>query len=238
MSLIFPLADQDVRSAKTTKGSMAYGQLGMMADGRTYQFSGIDSTGLASGQLAVAEADADNHVDLSVAAAAIGAKEVTVTLGATAATADQYAEGYLNVRDGTGEGHYYKIQGHPAADASATLKIRLYNPIEVALVASGTSQVDLAKHPAKDCGRSATLAKAVGVSNIVFAASTYGWLQKTGYCSVISDGTPAKNQRVIQSNGTAGSVEVQAETDIIETVGIVLETLVNAEHKAVALSIA
>lgn len=237
MSVVNIVTDQDVRTTSTVRTGEWLGARAVTRDGREYQYVKHGAS-LAAGHLTVAEADADLHVNLAVAAAAIGATSVTVTLGATLATADQYAEGYLNVRDGTGEGHYYRIRGHPAAASAATVVVNLYEPIEVALVASATSEVDLAKHPAKDCAESTTLAKAVGVSNIVHASGDFSWVQTRGYCSVVSDGTPSKNQRVIQSNGTAGSVEVQVETDIIETVGVVLETLVNAEEKAVYLCIA
>lgn len=230
------ITDQDVRTVSTTKSGEWYGARAITADGRMFQYV-KHGAALAAGHLTVAEADADNHINRTVSAAAIGATQVSVALGATAAAADLYAEGYLIVRDGTGEGHYHRIRGHAAAGVSGTLVANLYEPIEVALVASDT-EVDLIKHPAKDCAESTTLAKAIGVANVAFASGEYGWVQTYGICSVLSDGTPAKNVRVIQSNGTAGAVEVQVETDVIETVGVVMETLVNGEEKAVYLSIA
>ena len=59
-----------------------------------------------------------------------GDTSITVTLGATAATKDQYADGYIYTNDNTttsdrGEGQIYRIASNPAADGSATLAVTL-----------------------------------------------------------------------------------------------------------------
>ncbi|GAG44632.1 unnamed protein product, partial [marine sediment metagenome] len=49
------------------------------------------------------------------------------------------------VSDGTGEGHTYKIAGHPAADAAASCTFELYDEVKVSSVAA--TQAVLAKNP-------------------------------------------------------------------------------------------
>jgi hypothetical protein len=88
---------------------------------------------LAPGKLAVAATVVANHQNMAVAAAAaVGATSVTVTLGATAATADYYADGFLTINDAAGEGISYRVKSHPAHAGSGSLVVELYDPIKVA----------------------------------------------------------------------------------------------------------
>lgn len=214
------------------------GQVSVARGSELYVYGKAGASNLGAGKLSVAEAIVADHTTMSAqAAAAIGATQIKVTLGATAATADQYADGYAIISDGTGKGIAYQIAGNGAAALSTTCTINLYDPVTVALVAT-TSKVSLIKNPAKDVVESTTLAKAVGVPNVAVTAAYFGWFQKTGVASVLSDGTPAKNTELIQSNGTAGAVEVKVETDVIEVVGYANETLVNTKYHAVSLAVA
>lgn len=230
------LAAQNVRETSTTQQE-DLGAIGVTSDGREYQYAKVGSGGaLAAGSLGVAEAVAANHTNIVVsAAAAIGATQVSATLGATAATENQYAEGYLVVNDSTGEGIAYKIANHAAVASAGVITVNLEEPVVVALVAS-TSEVSLIKHISKDIQPSTTLATAVGVANVATAASSYGWVQRKGTCSVTADGTPAKSNALIQSNATAGALEVgAAATD--QVVGYAQETFVTTENRAAKLVI-
>jgi hypothetical protein len=230
------LSAQDLRETGLVQKE-AIGSIGVSRDGHVYQYGKAEGA-VASGLLAVAEAVVANHTNRTVAdSVAVGGDEITVNIGATAAAQDLYADGFLVVNDAAGEGVAYKIAGNSAGAGSDVVRVRLYDPVTKALTVS-VSEVSLIKHPAMDCAVSTTLAKAVGVANVDVADEGFAYFQKTGVCSVLADGAPAKNNRVIQSNGTAGAVEVQVETDIIETVGVALETLTTTEHRAVVLSIA
>jgi hypothetical protein len=218
------------------------GQLSEDRNGSVFVYGKAGASNLGAGKLSVAEAIVADHTTMSAqAAAAIGANQIKVTLGATAATADQYTDGFAVISDGTGKGIMYQIASHGAAALSTTLTINLYDPLTVALVAT-TSKVSLIKNPAKDVIESTTLSKAVGVPNVAVTAAYFGWFQKTGVASVLSDGTPTKGYNVVQSNGTAGAVEVFTDstagaTDLQEIVGVANETLVSAKYHAVSLCI-
>jgi len=130
------IAPSDISVISATQ-EVQVGQIGVTPDGRVFRYSQAGAVDLAVGKLAVAAAIAANHENMAVAsAAAIGATSVTVTLGATAATANQYAGGFLTINDATGEGRAYLVSGHPAADASASLVVTLAEPITVALTTS------------------------------------------------------------------------------------------------------
>src|SRR6266403_2000623 len=67
-----------------------------------YRYAKVGASTITRGKLQTAPAPKTNHHNVSVAAAqAIGDKTVTVTLGATAAVADEYAEGYIAFNDVT-----------------------------------------------------------------------------------------------------------------------------------------
>ena len=68
---------------------------------RIYKYSGIGSAAVTAGKLLQTKvAVVGHHRDISVqTAASAGDTSVIVTLGATAATLNQYAEGYLHVND-------------------------------------------------------------------------------------------------------------------------------------------
>ena len=90
---------------------------------------------------------ANHDMDLVTAAAAQDATSITVTLGATAATLDQYKGGYIYVNDGPGEGQSFAIAGHPAADASATLALRLEDGDDVRVALTSASLCGLMANP-------------------------------------------------------------------------------------------
>lgn len=178
-------------------------------DGRNFRYAKAGTSALVAGTLQTGPAIVANHHNLAVAAASIGAFQVTVTLGATLASINQYAEGYLAVVDGTGEGHIYLIKSHPAAASSATVVVDLHEPIKVALVASSTSEVTLYPNPYNATVIAATTPVSANTGWAPFAvpASDFYWSHTHGLISALIDGTPAIGAAVSGSNAVAGAVE-------------------------------
>jgi len=177
--------------------------------GRVFHYAKAGGTGLSRGKLVVAADPVANHLNMSFAVApAVGDKSVTVTLGATAATANQYRDGWLAVQDGTGEGRMYRIEGHQAADASASLVIWLCEPIDTA-GALAEANVDLVYNKYDSVVISATDQAdiPVGVPVGAITASYYGWVQTWGPCAVLMDEAIAAGDTVTIGTGVAGAVE-------------------------------
>jgi len=153
------------------------------ADGRAWRFGSSAST-VTIGNLNQAAAPISNHTNMTTAAAALGAKSVTVTPGATAGNANIYAEGYLVVNDVTGQGNSYKVSGHAAITSSTAFVVNLFDPIRVAL--ASTSQTTLV-HNAYNLHVEATVTttRGSGVSQATMAAGDFGWLQHAGVASVL-----------------------------------------------------
>ena len=161
---------------------------------------------------------------------------MTITLGATAATVNQYAEGYLIINDVDGEGIAYKIRSHPAADSGATLTIELEDPIKVALTTS--SQASLTYNPYDNVVISATdqADLPIGIPNIAVTAAYYFWVQTGGVCSAWADEAYAKGAALTIGTGVAGQLEaVDAAGE--PQLGICHETAVDTEYRSVFLTL-
>lgn len=183
------------------------GTRGHLDDGRVFYYASNTGTALAAGKLAMAEVITAEFSDQAVAAAAaIGVSQVTVTLGATAVTLNEYADGFLVITDAAGEGHNYKILSHPVAAGAASCVIKIYDTIQVALTTS--SKYALVKNPWKDVLISAAghAQHAVGVPCTAITASEYFWCQTWGNASVWDEGTAAIGGSL--ESGAEGQVNI------------------------------
>ena len=195
----------------------------------------VGAVALAPGKLYQSPAEVTNHQGLTPAAAAIGATSVTVTLGATAATANQYADGSLVITVTPGEGYRYRILSHPAADASATLVLTLVpsEPIQVALTTS--SRCDLYPNIFSNVVVNPTTATSapVGASVNTAGIGKYTWLAKNGNAVVLANGAVTVGTDVVASNAVAGAVE--ALTGVQAFVGNAVTGIADTEYGLVNL---
>ena len=144
-----------------------------------------------------------NHTGLAVVSnAAIGATQITVTLGGTAVTANQYAGGFAVISAGTGLGQTLRIQSHPAqSTTSGNVVLTLEDPLSVAITSS-TSKVSLTLNP-----YGSPNGTNVGTHGVVISPTT-----ATGpSIGVTVTPIPASSATVpsygfIPSSGTAGAV--------------------------------
>lgn len=153
--------------------------------------------------------------------------QVTVTLGATAVLANEYAGGFLFVASGTGAGQTLKIASHPAADASASVVITLEDAPNTALVAA-SSTVNLLRNPYGSANGTTVATNGVvlglhtgftgsiaGVSLYPFAASSstvpsYGFLVTKGLTACLNDANTTAGLDVMPSTNTDGAVMTYA----------------------------
>lgn len=170
----------------------AIGQKGTIGE-RTFYYASNTGAAIAKSVLVASAAPVANHVSVAWASGgAAGASTATVTLGATAATANQYRDGWFVMIDGTGSGQARRIKSHPAADASATLELTFYDPIETTL---GTGEASLLVN--EYAGVRVTPGNAgvnvIGVTPCEIAAGStnvaYFWLQTGGPCMILGDGS-------------------------------------------------
>lgn len=208
-------------------------------DGRILRYVKVGATALVAGKLYDGPAIVANHTNIAVASAAsAGATELTVTLGATAATANQYANGYLVVNDADGEGYTYQIKSNPAADASGSLTVTLYDEDGLQEALTTSSEVTLVPnqyngviiHAATETGMP------VGVAVTDATAGYYTWIQTRGPVSLLSDASPASIGSSVAASATtdgAGTIG----NGILAVVGYAITAGISTEYRPVFLTI-
>lgn len=187
----------------------ALGTRMLVPDSRVYYYGQTDGTQTAGAICQSAVGVANHDMDLVVNTASAGAKSLAITLGGTAATEDQYKDGYVYVNDGTGEGHLYKIRQHDAISSGAEGTFNLYDGDGIATAFVAATIVGLVKNPYKDFIVYPTTATghAVGVAATDFADDEFGWLQTWGPAVVLCDVAFVIGNHVRVSDNVAGAGE-------------------------------
>ena len=199
----------------TTK-KRSLGTILELPDGREFKYVLNGSGAITSGKLTSSAAMIGNHdMDLTTAAASVGDTSITVTLGGTAATKDQYADGYIYTNDGTGQGQIYRIASNPAADSSATLAVTLASndPVNVAL--DSTTLSGLAVNPYSGIVVSPTSItnRTLGVTATDIAANAYGFVQTKGLASVLVSGTVVAGEPLRVAGATTAGAAMALDRD-------------------------
>jgi hypothetical protein len=239
LSTVLQLEAQDVYETSSTKVH-ELGAKAVTSGGRVYRYAQAGAVNLAAGKVTVTPAKVSNHTNIAVAAAAaLGATEVSVTLGATAATADQYVDGFLVVIDSTGAGQTMRIRGHVAIASGGTGSIYLKEPLQVALTTS--SKVSLVYNPwaSTVISPNATGVSQVcnGVPNVAVTAAYYYWSQTGGIASVLSDGVIAKGAGAILSDAVDGALETEVAGTVTQRVATAPEATVDAKYYPLYLTL-
>lgn len=215
------------------------GTIRTLDDGRKFAYAKNGAVALVAGKLCQSAAPVANHLNIAVAAAAaVDDSTITVTLGATAASVNDYQNGFLHTNDAAGEGFIYKVKSHPAANASASLVLTLYDKVRFALTTA--SEATLTKHPEKDvilCPTTLT-SQPIGVPVVDVAIDNFFWIQGAGPCAVLTDGVVVVGETVVASNGVAGAVEdFVPGTSLSAIVGSVLRVNADTEYSLINLAI-
>jgi len=124
--------------------------------------------------------------DTVTVAHGIGTTVVTIT--ASGVSANDFAEGYLVVDEGTGAGETYKIRSNTATDSDGLIEVELYDGL---ITAWSTSDTDVTLIPSPYNGVIACptdgIILPVGVPLIAVTANYYFWGQTWGPCGVKVD---------------------------------------------------
>lgn len=225
-------------------GNLFLGDVIRTRDGRIFKFGRVGAVAAVAGSMYQAPAPVANHLAQTPAAAAIGATSVTITtLGATAATQNQYAGGWMQIDTTPGQGRMYGIDSHLANAGSAALILNLVkdDPIQIALTTA--SRVGLIANPYAGVIIVPTTQTniAIGVPTNAYAIGAYGWFQVGGPCALLMDGTPAAIGYVVNSASVAGAGAkwTTAAADVaVQVYGHMMQTGVDTKNNAVFLTLA
>lgn len=210
-------------------------------DGREFVYVKAGAVALVPGNVIQAAAQITNHQQLTPVAAAAGDTAITVALGATLASANQYAGGWAIVDTTPGLGQAFAIDSHPAAALSTSVVLTLTkdSPVQVALTTS--SRISLQANPYNGVIQSpvTTLTGAViGICVFAIAISEFGWLQVRGPAPTLIAGTPGVGLAVVVPGTAAGAVVVDGAAAATKVVGSMMVTGVDGKVQAVWLDLA
>lgn len=221
-------------------------------DGREVILVSMDSATTATpGYLYQDAALIANHQNLAVTAFQAYSNNgdvpatVTVTLGGTAVTANQYAGGYVVVNDGTqadGQGQTLRIASHPAqTSTTGDVVITLEDSPNTAI--STSAKVCLVYPHGSNVIVSPTTHTNVpcGIALYPIAAGAYGYLTSKGLTSALSDAAVASvGEAIAPSVTTAGTVTLATATGGVLTntvIGTAAYTAVSAKSYPVFLNL-
>lgn len=240
---------QDGFTSSTTQAH-PLGTKGVTKDGRIFRYVKAGAVDLVAGNVIQSPAVVVNHLALTPVlttfAAGIGATTVAATLGATLATVNQYAEGYVGVSDGgasIGQGNQYGISGHASVLSSGiiTLTLKADDPIQVAWTSS--TRVGLLANPWNGVIQmpvTTATGTIVGVAPYIITASQFGWVQTYGVANPLINGTPALGAMLLGVSGTtAGSVDIATAAPLIvsQIIGTICQIGVSTKNNFAFLKI-
>lgn len=236
------LYKQEVNVVNTFKAEQL-GTVGITRFGDLYRYAWNGAVALVAGKTLNTLAKVSNHTTVTVsAAAAIGVTTVSATLGATAATQDQYAEGTLIVKDSTGVGQSLAISGNTVTASAGVITVQLAEPLVIALTTS--SVVSLLPNPWSSVIVAPAAAAEVcpGVPQLAVAASTttvqqYFWAKTKGLASVLSDGVIGKGSGAIQSASVIGAAVVEGTSAVTQRLGWAPEATIDTKYDPLFLNI-
>lgn len=195
----------------------------VLQDGRKYRFASAGGSTLVVGNVIQSAANVANHVDTTAVASAINASSPQTTLGATAATINQYAQGYAVVTTTPDGARTYKIDNHAAVLSAGILTANLVSGYAIKAAWTTSSRVSLIKNPFDSVIQEPATTITAGVVGIAQSAPTttnWGWLQTAGTAAVLQSGTlvlgaPAA---AIQVAGAAGPLSATIATTVTQPV--------------------
>ena len=208
------------------------------ADGRGFRYACVGATALVPGKLYQSPAQDTTNQNpsggLAVAAAAIGATQVTLT-GSLTLALNLMAGGFLSVNVTPGQGYLYRIKGNTAVSSAANCVVTLDDPLVIALTTS--SKVVMSIHPYNGVVVNPTTATGspVGIAPFTTAATDFGWLQTRGPSVYLNDSSTAVGLGLAPSAGTAGALKTMAAT--LAQVGYAMQTGVTTEYDLCYLTI-
>lgn len=218
------------------------GTLRILDDGRKFRYAKNGGVALVAGTCLMNPGVVAHHSNMAVVAdVPAGKNKLTVTLGATAVTANQYAGGFVQINAGAGNGYQFKVLSHPAHAGTGNLEVIVSEPIAKAL-ASATSKASLVRSPYDALVVTDGAAKpVVGVAPCDVPIGFYFWVQTGGLAQVKVKGTPAAYSNAFPVDGgrmDAGPVTITTQVLAAGPIaGYFLALGVNDNWKPVFLTI-
>jgi hypothetical protein len=211
----------------------------LASNGDIYRYTKAASTDFVAGKLYVSQPRNSNHANIALsAAAAVGDTKVIPTLGATAADANEYDEGWLVFNDVSPEGEVYTITKHEAAALSTACDVWIEPALKTA--ATTSSEVTLLHNTWNKPAIGQLIAESaagIPIQDWDVSVAEYGWLKTRGVAAALSDGTITVGYVVTISDATDGAVGLYSDVDAEVPVGQMMQAGVSGEYNPIYLYI-
>ncbi len=195
------------------------GTRGYTRDGRVFRYARSGATSILIGNLCqspVIDIDLDMNAIMADstdhAAPTTSATKMFLSTDHSNTTSNVYADGYMFITDGTGEGQMVQIKSDEPTTGTAgpayCPRFDFFGDGRLQTALDTTSEVGFAKNIYDLVVRgvdAAPTAIPVGVSPVTTTASYYFWLQTWGPCPVITVGTLIVANVVSYGSDTAGA---------------------------------
>ena len=185
-----------------------FGMQLVLEDGRKFRFAAVGGSTLVVGNLLSAGVLTASQQDLTPAAAAVDARQVSLTTGASSAL-NLFAEGFLQASVTPGIGETYKIAGHALMTSGAGDLITLAPGHAVRTAITTSTRFNLVDNPySRVIQIPATTVASISVGVAITAPVTLRgcWIQTRGPVGVLGSGTLIAGNVVGPGLGTAGAV--------------------------------
>lgn len=214
----------------TTVKQLPLGTYAVTRDGRGFRYVQNGAVLLVEGNAIQTAAQKTNYQNLTPVAAAIGATSFTTTPGATSCTANQFAEGWVQVDTTPDLGAMYQIASHPSNAGSVATAWTLYSDEYLRTAWTSSTRIGIIENTYANIIQSpvTTLTGAVvGACVWPIPASTstvfqYGWVQTHGPANMLIAGTPAVGQSASCPTTSAGAVAINSGT--LQIIGTMMVT--------------
>lgn len=183
----------------TTAPAFKKGERAMTPDGREWVYVKAN-TALAKGSVAVP--DGVTAVDTVSSSTDAQGRIVYITKASAGWTVGQFEDGWVVVDDGTGVGQTGKIK------TNTTDTLELY-PETAFTTALAVADSDITIRTMAEVDKAAVTSKvqsAVGIVQVAFAASDYGWLLTNGEGSVLAGEVLVIGESFVTGDDTTGQV--------------------------------
>ena len=203
------MQSEDVFAYSSTQGQ-DIGAFATTGDGRGFRYSLVGAVTVVPGKVYQGPAQDTTNLNpsggLAVAAAAIGATQVTLT-GSLTLTANQLAGAIMVVNVTPGAGYTYKVKGNTAVTSAANCVVTLEDPIWVALTTSSTVVFALNTYSGTVVAPATLTSSVAGVYITPITNAYYGWIQTHGPVGCLETGTGTVGTQLgVLIGGTIGSL--------------------------------
>ena len=207
---------QSVFEISTVKNH-ALGSKGFLGNRVFYYASSAAAGALAINSLCIKAASVANHVAAVWASGGVSNTDtVAITLGATSAAANLYADGWIVPADGTGQGQSRVIKNHTSASSSGVMSLTVMDPFTVSFAASAEIGLVKNRFDSVIISPGNAIGDVVGANQVeVPIGSTtvqYFWIQTWGPAMITGDGATYANgssvTQAISTTADAGQITV------------------------------